>query len=135
MNVMDTVRAWRILEKCLARVRDPILRNGLKYEYEKRANNEWGYCPAETQTYKEEPVPKLNENEQTMLDRINGWLWYGVDIQTEEEKRKLHNETLANMIQFIEEGGLYWDIPESIQCSSLKTIYDEAFNIVFEIKE
>lgn len=39
------------------------------------------------------------------------------------------------MIDFINEGGTYWDIPENIRCDSLKAIYDKAFDIVFDVKK
>ena len=114
MNIGHTVSAWRLIEAYLSKIKDPILRNGLRYEFEKKAINEWGYCPAETQSYKAEDVkPELNE---------------------EEEKDHLHKVTLSNMIDFINSGKTYLDIPSDIRCPSLQKIYNEAFNIVFDIK-
>ena len=74
---------------------------------------------------------KLTEAEQAIMDRINAYLEYGVDIRTEEEKQRLEAQTLNNMIDFIDKGGTYLEIPEDIRCDHLKEIYDKAFDIVF----
>lgn len=135
MDVGQKVKAWRYLEAMLERVRDPLLRNAMRLEFMQRARNEWGFCPTDTQLYKEEEVvPELNEAEQAVLDRINAYLEYGVDIRTKEEKERLEAQTLNNMVEFIDSGGTYWDIPEDIRCDHLKEIYDKAFEIAFAPK-
>lgn len=135
MDVGQKVKAWRYLEAMLERVKDPLLRNAMRLEFMQRARNEWGFCPTDTQLYKEEEaVPELNEAEQAVLDRINAYLEYGVDIRTKEEKERLEAQTLNNMVEFIDSGGTYWDIPEDIRCDHLKEIYDKAFEIAFAPK-
>lgn len=135
MDIGQKVKAWRYLEAMLERVKDPLLRNAMRLEFMKRARNEWGFCPTDTQLYKEEEVaPELGEAEQAVLDRINAYLEYGVDIRTKEEKERLEAQTLNNMIAFIDEGGTYWDIPEDIRCDHLKEIYDKALEIAFAPK-
>ena len=131
MTPYETAHAWRILEGILARIPDAILRNAFRKELEKRAVEQWGYCPTETETYKQGEKPVLNELQQEIYDRIQTYHLYGVDVKTEEDKRKLRNETLNNMCEFINRGGTYWEIPKDIQCDSLKKIYDEAYEIVF----
>ena len=78
-------------------------------------------------------MPQLEDWQQEILDMINAYLEYGVDIRTEEHKQRLHARTLNNMIDLINSGGTYWDIPKDIRCDSLKEIYDEAESIVFDI--
>lgn len=135
-NIQGYVRGWKFLEAMLAKVTDPILRNTMRYEFEKRAKKEWGFCPAETQTYKDDgEIPPLEPWEQEIVDMINAYLEYGVDIRTEEEKQHADAVTLNNMIDFINKGYTYWDIPEDIQCESLKEIYDKAFDIVFDVEK
>lgn len=131
MTPYETAHAWRILEGILARIPDAILRNAFRKELEKRAVEQWGYCPTETETYKQGEKPVLNELQQEIYDRIQTYHLYGVDVKTEEDKRKLRNETLNNMCEFINRGGTYWETPKDIQCDSLKKIYDEAYEIVF----
>ena len=137
MNIHDTVRAWRQIEYYLSLVKDPILRNAMRYEFEKRAVRDWGYCPAETQTYKDDgKMPELNEDEKEMLDVINGYLEYGVDARTEEQKaRAQHEITKArnNMVEFINTGHTFWDIPEELRTDAIRALYDEAFEIVFNV--
>lgn len=135
-NIRGYVRGWKFLEAMLAKVTDPILRNAMRYEFEKRAKTEWGFCPAETQTYKDDnSVPLLEPWGQEILDRINAYLEYGVDVRTDEEKQRLEARTLNNMIDFVDKGGTYWEIPEDIQCNSLKAVYDKAVDIVFDVKK
>lgn len=131
MTPYETAHAWRVLESILARIPDAILRNAFRKELEKRAVEQWGYCPTETETYKQGEKPVLNELQQEIYDRIQTYNLYGVDVKSDEDKRKLHNETLNNMCEFINRGGTYWEIPKDIQCDSLKKIYDEAYEIVF----
>lgn len=135
MDVGNKVRAWKWLERMLEKVQDPVLRNTMRLDFMKRARDEWGYCPVDTQLYKsEDDVPELEDWEQEILDRINAYLEYGVDIRTEEEKQRLEAQTLNNMVEFIDSGGTYWDIPEDIRCDHLKEIYDKAFEIAFAPK-
>lgn len=131
MTPYETAHAWRVLEGILVRIPDVFLRNAFRKELEKRAVEQWGYCPTETETYKQEEKPVLNELQQEIYDRIQTYNLYGVDVKSDEDKRKLHNETLNNMCDFINRGGIYWNIPEDIRCESLKKIYDEAEKIVF----
>lgn len=136
MTNLEKVKAWKAIEKALTYVQDPILRNTLRYEFQTRAIKDWGFCPAEfliTKDTKEE-IPEMEDWEMSVYERMLGYINYGVDIRTEDEKRKLHNETLNNMCDFINRGGTYWEIPEDIRCDALKKIYDEAFEIVFAIK-
>ena len=135
MDVGQKVKAWRWLETMLEKIKDPLLKNAMRLEFMRRARDEWGFCPTDTQLYKEQDsVPELTEAEQAILDRINAYLEYGVDIRTEEEKERLEATTLNNMIDFIEHGGTYWDIPDDIRCDHLKKIYDKAFDIAFSTK-
>ena len=135
MDLMHTVRAWRTIEGYLSLISDPFLAAALRHEFTQRAKNEWGYCPGDTQTYKDnEDIPELEPWEQDFVDKVNAYLEYGVDITTEEEKRRLDAVTLNNMIDFINKGHTYWEIPEDIQCESLKEIYDKAFDIVFDVE-
>lgn len=135
MDVGQKVKAWRFLETMLERIKDPLLKNAMRLEFMQRARNEWGFCPTDTQLYQQQDeVPELTEDEQLILDRINAYLEYGVDIRTEEEKQRLEAQTLNNMIDFIDKGGTYWEIPEDIRCDHLKKIYDKAFDVVFSIK-
>lgn len=135
MDVGNKVRAWRWLETMLDRVKDPLLKNTMRLEFMRRAREEWGFCPTDTQLYQQQDeVPELTEAEQAIMDRINAYREYGVDIRTEEEKQRLEAQTLNNMIDFIDKGGTYWEIPEDIRCDHLKKIYDKAFDIVFSIK-
>lgn len=131
MNPSKVAKSWKVLESILNRIPDTTLKLAFKKELERRAVNEWGYCPTETQTYKEEGEPELEDWQKEIYKRIQVFNTYGVDIRTEEEKRKLHNETLNNMCEFINRGGIYWEIPEDIRCDSLKKNYDEAEKIVF----
>ena len=132
MDVGNKVRAWRWLETMLEKVKDPLLKNTMRLEFMRRARDEWGFCPIDTQLYQQQDeVPELTEAEQAIMDRINAYLEYGVDIRTEEEKQRLEAQTLNNMIDFIDKGGTYWEIPEDIRCDHLKEIYDKAFDIVF----
>ena len=133
MNRMELVKRWKYIEAFLEKVTDPILKNVLRYEFQERAIRDWGFCPAEIILPKKETEtePELMPFEQPVYDRIRAYLTYGVDIRTDEEKHKLENETLNSMIDFINRGGTYWDIPENIRCPSLKKIYDNAFEIVF----
>ena len=136
MDLMHTVRAWRTIESYLSRIPDPILCAAIRHEFVLRAKADWGYCPGDTQTYKDSAeIPELTEEEQRLVDVIQANIDFGVDIRTDEEKQALHTETLNNMIDFINKGGNYWQIPADIQCDSLKKIYDEAFDIVFHIKK
>ena len=135
MNLMHTVRAWRQIEGYLSLISDPFLAAALRHEFAIRAKNEWGYCPGETQTHKDDnDIPDLTEEEQRLVDIINANIDFSVDVRTDEEKHKLYVTTLNNMIDFVNRGGTYWEIPETIRCDSLKAIYDKAFNIVFNIK-
>ena len=135
MDVAQKVKAWRYLEAMLGRIKDPLLRNGFRLEYMKRAREEWGFCPTDTELYQQQDeVPELTEAEQAVLDRINAYLEYGVDIRTDEEKQRQEAETLNNMVDLIERGGTYWDIPEDIRCDYLKEIYDKAVEIAFAPK-
>lgn len=134
MDLMHTVRAWRTLENYLSRIADPFLAAALRYEFSQRAKAEWGYCPGDTQAYKDsEDIPELTDEEQRMVDVIQANIDFGVDIRTDEEKQRLHTATLNNMIDFINKGGNYWQIPADMQCEALKKIYDEAFDIAFSI--
>lgn len=136
MDLMHTVRAWRTIENYLSLISDPFLAAALRYEFTQRAKDEWGFCPGDTQTYKDnKDIPPLEPWEQEFVDRVNAYLEYGVDTITEEEKRHADAVTLNNMIDFINKGYTYWDIPEDIQCESLKEIYDKAFDIVFDVEK
>lgn len=138
MTPHEIAHSWRQLEGFLARIQDPILRNSIRLELEKRAVEQWGYCPAEQLIYKElkeDKKPELTDWEQEIYDRYLAFAQYGVDIRTQEDKNKLKNETFNRMCQFINAGGTYYDIPEDIRCESLSKIYDEAFNTVFNLKE
>ena len=135
MTNAEMVRAWKRIEELLSKIPDPILRNVIRYEFQQRAERDWGFCPAEIIIKKDKPEPaeeiEFTEEEQRLLDVIEAHEKYGVDIRTEEEKRKAHNFVLNNMCDFINMGGNYWQIPENIRCPELKKIYDEAFEIVF----
>lgn len=136
MTPLEIAHSWRQLEGFLARIPDPILRNSIQLELEKRAINQWGYCPSEQQLYKEvkeEKIPELNDLEQSIYDRIQAFAQYGVDLRTKEDKQKLYNETFNRMCQFVNQGGTYYEIPEDIRCDSIKEIYDKAFDLVFNI--
>ena len=137
MTSGEMARAWKQIESMLARIPDPIFRNSLRYELQQKATKEWGFCPAEIIIKKDKPDPEeeieFTEEEQRLLDVIDAQENYGVDIRTEEEKRKAHNFVLNNMCDFINMGGNYWQIPDDIRCPELKKIYDEAFEIVFTI--
>lgn len=138
MTPLEIAHSWRQLEGFLARIPDPILRNSIRLELEKRAINQWGYCPSEQQLYKEvkeEKIPELNDLEQSVYDRIQVFTQYGVDLRTKEDKEKLYNETFNRMCDFINAGGTYFEIPDNIKCDSLRQIYDKAFRTVFDIKE
>ena len=137
MDVMDKVRAWKQLEAYLARITDPLLQASLRKEFSMRAKKEWGYCPADMKAaYREDDVvPDLTDEERELYERIQTYLEYGVDPWTEEDKRKSHVRLVNEMIQFINEGHIYWEIPEEIQNDSLKEAYDEAFDIVFDVKK
>lgn len=137
MDVMDKVRAWKQLESYLSKIVDPILQTSLRREYAMRAKREWGFCPADMkEAYREEDViPELNEEERALYERIQTCIEYGVDPWTEENKRKSHVRLVNQMIQFIEEGGIYWEIPKEIRSDSLKEAYDEAFDIVFDVEK
>lgn len=137
MDVNDKVRAWRELESYLSKIRDPLLQNSLRKEFAMRAKKEWGYCPADMKAaYREDDViPDLTDEERELYERIQTYLEYGVDPWTEEDKRKSHVRLVNEMIQFINEGHIYWEIPEEIQSDSLKEAYDEAFDIVFDVKK
>ena len=136
MDVMDKVRAWKQLESYLSKIVDPILQTSLRREYAMRAKREWGFCPADMkEAYREEDViPELNEEERALYERIQTYLEYGVDPWTEEDKRKSHVRLVNEMVQFINEGHIYWEIPEELRSDSLKEAYDEAFDIVFDVK-
>lgn len=137
MTVFEATRAWRQLEGYLALVQDPILRNSMRYEFEKRAVKEWGFCPAETLTYKEEiEKPELTQEEQDIVDMIDAYLEYGVDPRTDEQKertKRINDEALARMVRFVSEGHSYWEIPKDIRCDHIKEIYDKAMKIVFDV--
>ena len=139
MDVMDKVRAWKKLESYLSKITDPILQNSLRHEYAMRAKREWGFCPANmtcaVEDNPEDILSELTDDERMLYERIQTYLEYGVDMMTEEEKHKLDVKTLNNMIDFIEKGHTYWEIPEEIQCDSLKEIYDKAFDIVFDVEK
>lgn len=136
MDLMHTVRAWRTIENYLSLISDPFLAAALRHELTQWAKKEWGYCPGDTQTYKDnQDIPELEPWEQEFVDRVNAYLEYGVDVMTEEEKQRADTVTLNNMIDFINKGHTYWDIPEDIQCESLKEIYDKAFDIVFDVEK
>lgn len=138
MTPLEIAHSWRQLEGFLARIPDPILRNSIRLELEKRAINQWGYCPSEQQLYKEvkeEKIPELNDLEQSVYDRIQVFTQYGVDLRTKEDKEKLYNETFNRMCDFINAGGTYFEIPDDIKCDSLRQLYDKAFRTVFDIKE
>lgn len=132
--IYDKAHKWRFIENILNKIPDAILRNNITYLLQQRAIKEWGFCPAESliyKTVKEEDIPELNEDEQKVYDRCMAYLSYGVDIQTEQEKQALYNETFNRMCDFINKGGTYWEIPEEIQSPSLKSIYDKAFYEIF----
>lgn len=139
MDVNDKVRSWKKLESYLSKIIDPLLQNALRHEYAMRAKREWGFCPANMKCAVEDShddiLSELTDDERALYERIQTYLEYGVDMITEEEKRKLNIETLNNMIYFIETGHAYWEIPEEIRCDSLKEIYDRAFDIVFDVEK
>lgn len=139
MDVNDKVRSWKKLESYLSKIIDPLLQNALRHEYAMRAKREWGFCPANmkcaVEDSHEDILSELTDDERALYERIQTYLEYGVDMITEEEKRKLNIETLNNMIHFIETGHTYWEIPEEIRCDSLKEIYDRAFDIVFDVEK
>jgi len=135
-DIQNKVRAWRTVENFLAGIRDPILRNCMRYEFEKKAVNDWGFCPAETETYKKsDEVPVLSEYEQEIYDRMVAFELYGVDIRNKEDTEKLYNETLARMCDFVNSGGNFWQLPKDLQTKELKEIYDKAFDIIFDIEK
>lgn len=130
MNVKETAIAWNYIEKMLSGITDPILRNAYKYELEGKAVREWGYCPSDTQTYKElGEKPQLTKDQQRIVDIIDGYLEYGVDIRTKKEIEDLQRETVQNMFFFVEHNGKYEDIPDDIKCDSLKKLYEETLEI------
>lgn len=134
MITYDMAHRWRFIENILGKIPDAILRNNITYLLQQRAIKEWGFCPAESlicKQVKEEEIPELNEDEQKVYERCMAFLAYGIDIQTPEEKQVLYNETFNRMCDFINKGGTYWEIPENIQCESLKAIYDKAFYEIF----
>ena len=138
MDVMDKVRAWKHLESYLSKIVDPILQTSLRRDFAMRAKREWGFCPANmkcaVEDNPEDILSELTDEERALYERIQTYLEYGVDPWTEEDKRKSHVILVNEMIQFINEGHTYWEIPEEIQSDSLKEAYDEAFDIVFDVE-
>lgn len=134
MDSMTAVRTWRTIEQYLSLISDPFLVNAVRHEFEKRALRDWGFCPTGVKDIKED-VPELTKEEQRMVDIINAKIEYNVDIRTNDEKQKLHTATLNNVIDFINKDGNYWQIPADMQCEALKKIYDEAFDIAFDIEK
>lgn len=133
-KIKQRAGAWRTIERFLSRISDPILENTIRGELRQRAIAEWGYCPDQTETYKDStPLPDFTPEEQEIYDWIQAYLEYGVDVRTDEDKRRSYVATLNHMIAFIEGGGIYWEIPEEFRCDKLKEIYDSAFEIVFDV--
>ena len=124
MNAQDKAIAWKKIEALCNKIIDPVLKNSILGELSARAEQEWGYCPAEK---KVDNKPKLEDWEQSLLNYIEVSKQYGVLIlQDREYSEQIHRENKRWMLDFVRKGGEYNNLPQEVQNDYSLEIYTDA---------
>ena len=127
-DYFEKMKGWKELMKTLTNIPDPSLRKLYRDTFVLKAEQDWGFNPDSLK--KTPPVennkPRLLDWEQKLADRINTIVDYGIDPQTQEEKKLSKKEILKakeNMYLFIKEGGTLVDIPPEIRTDKITELY------------
>lgn len=121
MTPQEVATRWKWLKSQVAKIQDPVFRDCVMAEYQKRAVAEWGYCPDKTEYKDKEEEVILSPEEQKFLQKIEMAQRFGVWKKDENVEK----EARTRMCQYIEQGGKYEDLPEDIKCPSMHKFYIE----------
>ena len=108
------VQAWKYIESNLAKVPDPLLRNSMRAELEKRALTEWGFCPTKEDCLENKPEIQFTGWRKEFLDAVRLAQKFKFK-RSQESKDKLLLETCYNMAEFVNDGNTLEDMPKDLQ--------------------
>lgn len=119
MTVQDRARAWSMLERMVAKIQDPVLRNAVIGDMAMRAKMEWGYCPSTKQV---EPADvELEDWQRDFLEQVKIGVAYGVCTFSDD----VHRDNKAWMTRYVRRGGMLSGIPDDVRCEYVDDLYWE----------
>lgn len=132
MNELNKIKAWNTLKQYLAKMTD---KNAYKLYYNAllaRAINTYGFNPENPASGQKNDISvDIADWEQDLLQDVKDSITYGIDTFADkrvENDRKCR----AQMIEFISEGGTWYEIPSSIRSDSLYKLYRECQDFYFD---
>lgn len=114
-------QAWNELEKLMAKIADPVLRNSARAYFQQRAKEDWGYCPDTHATVETNTNDVLfTPEEEEFYERLLMAQKYGVYVPSNKEE-----PTLEQMIREDFNNGYCFEmLPDNLKTPEVKEIYD-----------
>ena len=127
MNDLDKIKLWEHLKTdFIAKILDDKTRKLYYKTLLIKATKEFGFNPEKCTVVKNNNI-QLDDWEKEFVEDINKAKIYEVD--TRKEKREQTNkEAFSRMVQFIDSGGIYSELPDYLQNDHTKKLYLKALN-------
>lgn len=110
---------WNEIESYLDKIEEPNLAASMRTYFQKRAEEEWGYCPIQTKSETEKPF--MSPDEESFLERLETGIMFGQYIEPEEPVRPL----LAQIYEFVAyENGSFYDLPKHLQTKEIEEVFN-----------
>ena len=124
MNELEKIRTWNALKSVLGKITDYKARTTFYKAFLARACSEWGFNPERPGKQVSTQDVELDDWEKEFVEDIHDSIVFGFDVRAKKRKQT-YSECYAKMTEFVRNGGLWSDIPESIRCESLKKMYND----------
>ena len=122
MELNERVKAWKWLKSQLELVRDKDLKNAMLAEFRKKAERDWQYNPDSGFIKKQTNEIQLDDWEKEFVEDIKKAQVYEIDTRAEKRKQT-DKEAMARMLNHIETGGTYYDLPKDLQNKYTANLY------------
>ena len=131
LDPMEATRRWKTLLQMLNKISDPMLKESMLAMFRSRAIEDWGFCPDNSGKVKPYDASMLPPMQSLIYEKLQSCKDYGVWEQDPE----LDKACLNKMLNLIDRGYTYFDLPDYLQCPTILDLYLKALDIWVEQQE